>query len=138
MPNALYALGLGWLLGHRVVQITHRGRRSGLIYRTVVEVVESDTATRRIVVASSWGNGADWYRNLRAEPALEVRSGRWRFVPGQRLLTPEEAAAVMTRYRAAHSTAGRAFGWWFSRRTHALEQTMWMPPMVEFRAPSGI
>ncbi len=30
-PRWFYRLGLGWLLEHRMVQITHRGRKSGLL-----------------------------------------------------------------------------------------------------------
>jgi hypothetical protein len=29
MPRRFYQLGLGWVFGHRVAQITQRGRRSG-------------------------------------------------------------------------------------------------------------
>jgi hypothetical protein len=34
LPNCLYGFRLGWLLGHRVLLLSHRGRRSGCLYRT--------------------------------------------------------------------------------------------------------
>ena len=84
LPVLLYCLDLGWLLGYRFAQITHRGRKSGRIYRSVVEVVRFDPATREVVVLSAWRGRTDWYRNLQAAPALEINIGRLRFVPEQR------------------------------------------------------
>jgi hypothetical protein len=52
-PRWFYRLGLGWLLGHRVVQITHRGRKSGLLRRTILEVLSYDPQTREVLVVSS-------------------------------------------------------------------------------------
>ena len=42
LPIWLYQLHLGFLLGHRFLLLTHTGRRSGLLRRTVVEVVSYD------------------------------------------------------------------------------------------------
>jgi hypothetical protein len=39
LPIHLYRLDLGWLLGHRVLLLSHRGRKSGLIRATPLEVV---------------------------------------------------------------------------------------------------
>jgi hypothetical protein len=38
-PAWLYAAGWGRLLGHRFLALTHRGRRSGRRYTTVLEVL---------------------------------------------------------------------------------------------------
>lgn len=38
-PVHLYQLGLGWILASRFAEITHRGRKTRRIYRSVVEVV---------------------------------------------------------------------------------------------------
>jgi deazaflavin-dependent oxidoreductase (nitroreductase family) len=93
LPIHLYKLRLGWLLGHRVLLLTHRGRRSERIYRTALEVVRYDPATGESVVVSAWGEEADWYRNIEANPAMEIRIGRERYVPKQRFLSPEEVYA---------------------------------------------
>jgi hypothetical protein len=37
-------------------------------------------------VLSAWGEKGDWYRNLEATPALEIRTGGERYVPEQRFL----------------------------------------------------
>lgn len=97
-PVWLYRLRLGWLLGHRALLLTHRGRKSGRRYQTVLEVVRYDPATRESVVVSGWGKRADWYQNIRATPAIEVQTGRSRYVPSYRELTPEESYQVVGEY----------------------------------------
>ncbi|MFD9891641.1 nitroreductase family deazaflavin-dependent oxidoreductase [Amycolatopsis sp. NPDC059027] len=97
-PLRLYDRGLGWLLGSRFLCLTHTGRRSGRRYRTVLEVIGSAPASGEVMVVAGLGPGADWYRNIRASPPLEVVVGRRRFTPRHRVLDEEEAFAVMTAY----------------------------------------
>lgn len=60
------------------------------------------------------GEKADWYRNIQARLALEVYTGRKRYVPEQRFLAPEENHAAITEYAQLHPLAFRflikAFG----------------------------
>jgi deazaflavin-dependent oxidoreductase (nitroreductase family) len=109
LPIYLYRLNLGWLLGHRFLQLVHRGRRSGLLRETVLEVLHYDPATGESVVLSAWGEKADWYRNVEATPALEVRTGGERYVPEQRFLGPDENHAVVFDYGRRHPLAFRVF-----------------------------
>jgi len=97
-PRVLYKLGLGRLLGHRFLLLTHSGRRSGREYQTLLEVVHYQPRTRESVVVSGWGERADWYRNIKAHPAVEVRTGTQRYAPVWRELEPDEADAVVTEY----------------------------------------
>jgi deazaflavin-dependent oxidoreductase (nitroreductase family) len=76
-----------------VLVLVHRGRESGLLHETVVETLLHDPATRESVVLPAWGEKADWYRNVGATPALEIRTGGQRYVPEQRFLAPEEKIA---------------------------------------------
>jgi len=46
----LYRIGLGRIFGHRFLVITNRGRTSGRIYRTPVEVVRYDPIADEAVV----------------------------------------------------------------------------------------
>ena len=64
----LYQLGLGGLLGRRFLCLTHRGRKSGQIRRTVLEVISYDPRTHELRVASAWEGKTDWYRNIQVEP----------------------------------------------------------------------
>lgn len=101
-PVYLYRAHLGFLLGERIIVITHIGRRSGRRYQTPVEVVEHLRQAGEYIVCSGTGPHADWYQNLLARPAaeVEVRNRRWQ--PTQRPLTQSEAAACFARYEGRH------------------------------------
>ena len=104
-PNLVYRLGAGRLLGHRFLQLTHRGRRSGRLYETVLEVVRWSSAEREVVVMSGFGPGAQWYRNARAGGALQVRIGAERFAPTVRSLAEVEAAEALAGYESRNRLA---------------------------------
>jgi deazaflavin-dependent oxidoreductase (nitroreductase family) len=115
-PAILYRVGLGWVYGRRFLLLTHRGRRTGRIHRTVLEVVSYDAERREATVVSAWGRGSDWYRNLCAAGAVEVQIGRLRIrAPAHRFLTASEKHALIDRYRRQHRWAARIlarlFGW---------------------------
>jgi deazaflavin-dependent oxidoreductase (nitroreductase family) len=97
-PNALYDAHAGPLLGHRFLRLTHRGRRSGRAYRTVLEVVAWDGASHEAVVVSGLGPRANWLRNVLAAGAAEVEIGRERWTARVRPLGPAEGAAVLADY----------------------------------------
>lgn len=100
VPRWLYRLGLGWVLGYRVAQITHRGRKSGQIRRTILEVLHYDPQIHEVLVVSGWEGKTDWYRNIQREPALEVRLGRVHYRPDQEFLSPQETARlILTLFR---------------------------------------
>jgi deazaflavin-dependent oxidoreductase (nitroreductase family) len=109
LPIYLYRLNLGGLFGHRGLLLIHRGRRSGLLRETVLEVVRYTPATKESVVLSGWGERADWYRNIKVSPAMEVRTGTERYVPKQRFLAPEENHAIIADYERRHPLAFRIF-----------------------------
>ena len=68
-----FRLGLG-NMGNRpetsqVMVLSHRGRKSGLLRRTPVNfaVVDGD-----IYCTAAFGSRADWYRNIQADPNVEL------------------------------------------------------------------
>jgi deazaflavin-dependent oxidoreductase (nitroreductase family) len=97
-PTWLYRAHLGVLLGQRFLMITHRGRRSGLRYRTVVEVVGRIRERDEYVVLAGFGRSSDWLRNLQAGGGEQVAVGRRRFRPALRELPEDEAVAVLADY----------------------------------------
>jgi deazaflavin-dependent oxidoreductase (nitroreductase family) len=98
LPAGAYRVDAGWLLGHRFLLLTHRGRRTGRVYRTVLEVMRWQPARAEAVVMSGFGPASQWYRNVRAGGALEIRLGRERFHPAVRPLSEDEAVAVLADY----------------------------------------
>lgn len=109
LPIYLYRLDLGWLLGSRFLLLTHRGRRTGLLHQTVLEVLRHDAATEESVVMAALGDRADWLRNIRRSPPLEVQIGRRRYVPQYRILSNAEAARLLDTWRRDHPIEA-AFG----------------------------
>lgn len=107
-PIWLYRVGLGRLAGHRLLYLAHQGRRTGARREVVVEIVRFDPAAPEAVVIAAWGKNPDWYRNLRANPAIEVRIGADRWLsPHDRLLDGPEVLRVLEDYRRAHPRAWR-------------------------------
>lgn len=105
-PIWLYRARLGWLAGHRLLYLAHRGRRTGARREVVVETVRFDPVVPEVVVIAAWGGDPDWYRNLQAAPAIEVRLGRRRWVgPDQRFLDAAETYRVLMAYQRAHPHA---------------------------------
>ncbi|MDK2980858.1 MAG: hypothetical protein PWQ55_1205 [Chloroflexota bacterium] len=72
LPNFFYNIGFGSIMGSRFVQLAHVGRKSGNIYKTVVEVVDYDPDARKIYIASGFRQQSDWYKNIRKTPQIEV------------------------------------------------------------------
>lgn len=107
-PVPFYDLGLGVLLGHRFLLLTHRGRKTGLVRRTMVEVLRWEPATRTAYVISGLGEGSQWLRNLEAGGGLEVRCGGDRYVPQWRRVPIDEAADVLEDYEHRHRLAAFA------------------------------
>ena len=101
-PAVLYRIGLGRMLGKRIVAVTHRGRKTGQLRETVLEVILFDPANKESVVVSAYGTRADWYRNLQVQPALRVRTGRMDYVPEQRFLTAEETREAAIEFSRRH------------------------------------
>jgi deazaflavin-dependent oxidoreductase (nitroreductase family) len=104
-PSLLYRANLGWLFGGRFVQLTVRGRRSGLLRPVVLEVIGSHPGTGELLVASGWGRQAQWFRNVMANPRVQVQLGRRQF-PGEIVVLGELGAAKALReYARAHRHA---------------------------------
>jgi deazaflavin-dependent oxidoreductase (nitroreductase family) len=125
LPVLLYRLHLGWLLGHRFMQLTHVGRRSGKVRRTILAVLRFDGESEEIYAVSAW-IGSDWYYNIQAAPPLQVETGFDRYVPVQRTLSPEEITTAFLEYRRKHPVFSRMIcripGWkWDSTYEEFLE-----------------
>jgi deazaflavin-dependent oxidoreductase (nitroreductase family) len=125
LPVFLYRLHLGWILGKRFMQVTHVGRRSGKVRRTILAVLRFDDKTNEIYAVSAW-KGSDWFYNIQATPAMQVETGFVHYVPSQRTLSPEEITTTFLEYRKKHPIFTRMIcripGWkWNSTYEEFLE-----------------
>ncbi|MEP6562275.1 MAG: nitroreductase family deazaflavin-dependent oxidoreductase [Nakamurella sp.] len=146
LPAVLYQYGLGGLLGQRFLRITHRGRRSGRRYATVVEVVGRNRGSAEYVVISGFGARADWLRNIEAGSPILITVGGSLFVAAHRVLDPTEAEQVFADYerrnRLVAPLIGRVLsallGWRFDGSPHARRRLAEQLPMVAFRPAANL
>ena len=107
----LYRLGLlGRLMDHWLMLVTHVGRKSGKVRKTVLYVQGYDPQTREVRVVSAWGE-SDWFKNVRKSPALQIEIGRERYEPEQRFLEAEEIAELERRFRRRNPLVARVQCW---------------------------
>lgn len=107
-PILLYKARLGRLLGGRFLMLTHTGRLSGVPRHAVLEVVAHEPGVW--FVAAAYGDRADWFRNILADPRVSVSSrGRSTRATAQ-VLSVAEAARVLADYARRHPRAARQLG----------------------------
>lgn len=106
-PLLAYRARLGWLLGHRLVMLVHRGRTSGRWRQVVVEVVVRHPATGAVTVASGYGPTSNWYRNLLADPDAHIVLGARRHAVRARPLPAEEGGDLMVDYARRRPRSAR-------------------------------
>lgn len=140
-PNAVYERGWGRLLGHRFLQLTHVGRRSGRTFHTVLEVVRYDPATGEATVLSGFGPRADWLRNIEAGGEAQVSFGAGPRTAAYRLLSLDEAERVLADYERRNRLVAplvrrllsRLLGWRYDGSAAARRRLVGELPMVAFR-----
>lgn len=106
-PIILYRLRLGWLLGKRFLLLQHTGRKSGRQRQTVLEVLRYDRENDRYLVASAFGEQAQWFQNIMHDPAVQLAVGGGRLAAQAVRLPQEEATRELVRYARAHPWATR-------------------------------
>jgi len=75
-PRLVYAAGLGRIMGHLVLLLTTRGRKTG---RQHITPLQFEIDHNRLLIGSMRGKQADWYRNIAADPHVAVRLGVHQF-----------------------------------------------------------
>jgi deazaflavin-dependent oxidoreductase (nitroreductase family) len=134
-PIWLYRARLGGLLGGRLLMLEHIGRKTGARRRVVLEVLEARDHPDSYIVASGFGDRAQWFRNITANPRVRVYAGSRRPAPATaRVLDQPEADRVLGDYIRAHPRTWEQF-------SAVLERTLGQPvtatdtalPMVELR-----
>jgi deazaflavin-dependent oxidoreductase (nitroreductase family) len=138
LPIWLYRLRLGWLLGERFLMLTHTGRKSGRLRQTIVEVVRHDPASDAYIIASGWGERADWYRNIQKIPQVLICVGVRRMEAVAEPLPREVAARELHDYARRHPYAIRGLaklmvGQTFDGSMAASEQLAERLPLVALR-----
>ncbi len=137
LPILLYKLHLGWLLGDRFMLLIHKGRKSGLPRRTVIEVVRHDRQANIYYAVSGWGKKADWYQNARAHPNVIIAVGGRLFEATAESVPLRESIPILQAYMREHPVAFSELSCLFlgQRLQSGYESAEWLAskmPMVAF------
>ena len=120
----------GWMLLLRV-----RGRRSGLLRENPLSYLVADGSAW---VMAGWAGRADWYRNLLADPHVEVvLPGRTRSCIAEEVLDRETRRRIIPRLVRATGVPGYLTGIdpYRGSAEQLLEATAWVP-LIRLR-PEG-
>jgi deazaflavin-dependent oxidoreductase (nitroreductase family) len=98
-PALVFQLHASRLFGERFAMITHRGRKSGQPRTVIVETAAGSVAERRLVYIIAYGKRAQWYRNLKAAPAISIEiAGKVYRQPRHEFLDADGTAAAIASY----------------------------------------
>lgn len=107
-PIWLFRARLGFLFGSRLLLLEHVGRTTGMRRFVVLEVVAHPDADT-YVVASGFGETAQWFRNVQAHPRVWITAGIHQRQPAiSTLLEAQRAGAALAAYRREHPRAWQA------------------------------
>jgi len=95
-PRLVYALGLGPLIGNLVLLLTTTGRKSGL---KRVTALQYEQINGDLYIGSARGTKADWFRNIQADPHVQVRVKSRRFQGVAEPITDRERIADFLEVR---------------------------------------
>ncbi len=129
----MWRLGLGPLLnvwpavGGRFLVLRHFGRKSGKVYLTPVNFAEEDGD---VYITAGFGSQADWYRNILANPEVEVwlADGWWAGVAHDVSNAPRRVD-LLRQVVVASGLAGPFFG----VDPHALDDAQFAAATHEYR-----
>lgn len=107
LPILIYRVGLGRLLGHRFLMLHHVGRKSGKPRKVVLEVLRHQPADGSYLIASGWGERADWYKNLKASKITEIEVAGQKIPVMASFLSDSQAREELEIYAQAHPWACR-------------------------------
>jgi len=106
LPIRLFRAHLGFLVGKRIMLLTHIGRASGQPRQAALEVVEHrDDGS--IIAASGFGAAADWYKNVRKTPEVTVQVGSRVHRARAITLSTEEGGELMAHYAMKRPRSAR-------------------------------
>lgn len=106
-PIWLFRARLGFMTGSRLLMLEHTGRNTGAKRYVVLEVV-SRPEPGKYVVASGFGQRAQWFRNIRANSSVRVFIGGHAPRPAiAYILDPSDARAALQAYAHDHPRAWR-------------------------------
>jgi deazaflavin-dependent oxidoreductase (nitroreductase family) len=106
-PIWIYRLGLGRIMGSRLLLLNHTGRKSGQPRQNVLEVVDHNRETGSYFVASGFGKNSDWYLNIKQQPDAVIQVGSKKIPVTAVPLSPDASGQAMVTYAHRHPKAAK-------------------------------
>ncbi len=104
-PIWIYRARAGALFGSRMLMLEHTGRKSGAKRYVVLEVIDHPDPDT-YVIASGFGQKAQWFRNIQANPRVRVYADSHAPRPATaRVMDQEQADRTLATYRSRHPRA---------------------------------
>ena len=107
LPIWLYHANLGWLVLRRVLMLTHTGRKCGKPRQEVLEVVARGPSTGAYFVTAAWLGKAAWFKNIQANPDVQVNVGTRTFKATAFVIDRGKAAVMFLDYARRYPLAFR-------------------------------
>ena len=101
LPLVLYRFGLGSLMGMQIL-LTTVGRRTGRLYKVVVDIIEHDKTRDIYYISAAFGPRSDWYLNLKASPIVQAQVGWRKFTVRTTPLPLDEAEDILVKFARRH------------------------------------
>jgi deazaflavin-dependent oxidoreductase (nitroreductase family) len=101
VPVHLHRMGMGgweWMIGGRWIFISTIGRKTGKKRYTMVDVIECDKTSDTYCIDAAYGQRANWFRNIQANPVFQAHVGRRKFATSAVVLSPEETGKKMVDF----------------------------------------
>lgn len=105
LPIWIFRLHLGWLLGHRMLLLTHRGRISGQSRQAVLEVVKYEKANNTHYVVSGFGEKSQWFQNIMNNPEVTIQVGNHSLKTFAERLSADEGEKIFNEYQQRYPNA---------------------------------
>lgn len=80
--------------------LEHKGRKTGQIRRTTLEVVANHPDA--VYVAAAWGAEAQWLRNVMADQRVTFYLGTRKYETVAKMVSDEQAVELMREYAEEH------------------------------------
>jgi len=124
LPVWLYRIGLGRLMGKRMIYFEHLGRKTGLVHRTVVEVIRHDMEEDTYYVVSGYGEKADWFKNIVRTPQVKAQVGGRRFLALTEPLSQDNAITEFQDYAQRYPNNLKYLGWLIGLQIEGTEEEL--------------
>lgn len=102
LPILLYRYRLGFVFGSRFLLLKHRGRISGNLNETVLEVIHHEASPEKYFVASGFGEKSQWYKNICANNEVFITARGQEYRATATVVDSEKAKAILLKYADKH------------------------------------